>query len=99
MDAPLHDYIRPIFYFDFHHVLVAAIHQHIVLIEQCQKATFFSPWPSEPKTRQEKQSTAMKHTTQDGLEDFPQYYVKMLFGAVYFLQGKHVSGSLHDKMA
>lgn len=47
--------------------------------------SFFYPCPSEPKTRQEKQSTAMKHTTQDGLEDFPQYYVKMLFGAVCLL--------------
>lgn len=49
--------------------------------------------------RQEKQSTAMKHTTQDVLEDFPQYYVKMLFGAVSLLQGKHVSGSLRGKTA
>lgn len=47
--------------------------------------------------RQEKQSVAMKHTTQDVLVVFPQYYVKMLFGAVCLLQGKHVSGSLRGK--
>lgn len=93
MAAPLqtvYGYVRPLW---LSSVLLSAIRQHVILIEITGRSMNLRL----DVKRQEKQSTAMKHTTQDVREDFPQYYVKMLFGAVCLLQGKHVSGSLRGK--